>query len=98
MSARVLNVDRGNMSADDEAFFISQTPDREWPRIVSALNGRVGSDILIPPYQRLVETEYVPPASPHWTDECHPLEGEDSPEDFPAEKILQPRRLSLRVF
>ena len=98
MSARTLNVERENVCANDDTFLTRQTPDREWPRIVSALNGRTGSDILIPPYQHLVETEYVPPSSPHWTEECQPLEGEDSSEEFPDRKILQPRKLSLRVF
>jgi hypothetical protein len=68
-------------------------------KTVSALNGRIGSDILIPPYQRIVETEYLLPSTSHWTEECWPIEANEIvEEDFPEEKILQARKLSLRVF
>jgi hypothetical protein len=88
MNARILPVDQ-------DAFVLA-------PKMVSALNGRIGSDILVPPYQRLVETEYLPPIAPHWTDECGPVELHDesevAPEVSEVGKILQPRRLLLRVF
>jgi hypothetical protein len=56
----------------------------------------------VPPYQRLVETEYLPPATVHWTQECFRADAseivEHAPESFEPGEILQPRRLSLRVF
>jgi len=66
-------------------------------KTVSGLNGRIGSDILIPPYQHIVETEYLPASTLHWTEECWPGETEEVVEDRAEEKILQPRRLPLRV-
>ena len=67
-------------------------------QIVSAINGRIGSDIFVPPYQQLFETEYLPPSAPHWTDLCDPFQGEVMDENSEDRKTLQPRRLSLRVF
>jgi hypothetical protein len=88
MSARVLHV--------------QQVEEVLAPKVVSALNGRIGADILVPPYQRLVETEYLAPVTPHWTDECFeggaPSVPEPDSQEIESEQILQPRRLSLRVF
>ena len=94
MSARAVIVNQNLISEGEtiDGFSLSSR------RTVSALNGRVGSNILIPPYQRIVETEYLPPTTLHWTEECWPIEAEEVAGDLPQEKILQPRRLPLRVF
>jgi hypothetical protein len=88
MNARVLRVD--------------QSPLVTVPKLVSALNGRTGADIIVPPYQQLVETEYLPPTTVHWTQECFGADAteivESAPESFEPGEILQPRRLNLRVF
>jgi hypothetical protein len=70
----------------------------ESARIVSALNGRVGADIIVPRYQDLIETDYLPPNALHWTQECRPVEAENTPEHFEYVEVLQTRKLSLRVF
>ena len=93
MSARSANVNQTLLAYGEtiDGFSLASR------KTVSGLNGRIGSDILIPPYQHIVETEYLPPSTLHWTEECWPGETEEVVEDRAEEKILQPRRLPLRV-
>ena len=93
MSARASNIEREQIETIDviDGLTLSSR------KTVSALNGRIGSDILIPPYQRIIETDYLPPRASHWTEECWPVDVEELAEDFPDEKIFQPRRLPLRL-
>jgi hypothetical protein len=67
-------------------------------KIISAINGRNGSNIAVPPYQEIVETNYVRPTVVHWIGDIRTFDAADVPEEFDEEEILQPRRLLLRVF
>ena len=103
MSARAMRRDSVSVEGLEDTFATGGATGLGSSRVVSALNGRTGADIIVPPYQQLVETEYLPPNTPHWTQECLPVEGEaenrfEEFEELEYQEILQPRRLSLRVF
>src|SRR5205085_12589336 len=67
-------------------------------RTVSAINGRSGSNIVVPPYPELIETNYVRPIAGHCMGEVCAFELAEALEEFDEEEILQTRRLLLRVF
>ena len=86
------------MVSSESAAFISpgQSPGSV-PQTDSALKGRNRLDDSVSPFQGLASSHDQPRALP-WADELRPFGAEESEADLEAEEILQPRRLSLRVF
>lgn len=63
-----------------------------------ALKGRNRMDDSVAPFQGWSFSENSTPRALPWADESRPFGAAEAEGDFDDEEILQPRRLSLRVF